>query len=56
MWNVEILERNEIERFYEILQHTAERSMFSIRSIEYFREIYDVFKENVLFIVLIIDV
>lgn len=56
VWNVEILERNEIERFYEILQHTAERSMFSIRSIEYFREIYDVFKENVLFIVLIIDV
>ena len=56
VWNVEILERNEIERFYEILQHTAERSMFSIRSIGYFREIYDVFKENVLFIVLIMDV
>ncbi len=56
VWNVEILERKEIERFYEILQHTAERSMFSIRSIEYFREIYDVFKENVLFMVLIIDV
>lgn len=56
VWNVEILERNEIERFYEILQHTAERSMFSIRSIGYFKEIYDVFKENVLFIVLIMDV
>ncbi|MBR5795852.1 MAG: peptidoglycan bridge formation glycyltransferase FemA/FemB family protein [Erysipelotrichaceae bacterium] len=56
VWNVEILERNEIERFYEILQHTAERSRFSIRSIEYFRKIYDVFKEKVIFIVLILDV
>ena len=56
VWEVKILERNEIERFYEILQHTADRSLFSIRSIEYFRKIYDVFKENVLFMVLIIDV
>ena len=51
--NFEIVElkKDELSEFYNVLKETGERKGFKIRSLEYFEEMYDLFGDDIKYIV-----
>jgi len=49
------LKRDELDSFYAIMQHTAERRDFATRKIDYFYSLYDRFGDKVTFLVAELD-
>lgn len=45
------LKKDELEEFYDVLEETGDRKGFHIRTLEYFRDMYDLFGDDMKFIV-----